>query len=145
MLRCRLQLSPKAKFRCKAMFAGRTELVSPWMARSGTVEWSLFDRQAALAINGAVVWTKRQDEPWSDPPWLSLVSEGEVVVNDLSIYRDAYYATRPIDRWPATGVRVAVDALFVMGDNVAVSEDSRTWRPHGVPRHLVIGVPIGGE
>ncbi len=143
MLRGQLQLATQATFRCQAELRGGSEIVSPPFARSGTIEWSLFDRQAVLAVDGQVLWSLQRDDPWPEPPWLSVLVAGDGVLGDLCVYRDAYCHTRPIDRWPAAGVQLAADELFVLGDNVAISEDSRTWR--GLPKKLVVGVPMGVE
>lgn len=145
MVTFELKLSPNSTARCFAEFADGTVLMSPVVSNSASVEWSLFDRQALLAVDGRTVSVQQRAAPWPGPPLLQIYAEGEATVRNLCVWRDAYYHTRPVDRWPAAGVQLGTDVLFVVGDNVAISEDSRTWAHHGLPRSLLVGVPIGSQ
>lgn len=107
------------------------------------VVWSLFDRQALLAVDGRVVWREPSASAWPDQPRLAVVATGIVKLGELQVWRDAYYHTRPVDRWPLAGVTLGPGELFVVGDNVAISEDSRTWASHALRQELLIGVPLG--
>ena len=65
------------------------------------------------------------------------------VVDNVRVYRDIYY-TAPV--WaPAAGrsVRLGADEYYVLGDNSAISADSRTWTDHpGVGGKCLVGKPL---
>lgn len=144
MVATKAKLAPGANVRLVAKLAnGRVIEQSIDRAGESQIVWSLFDRQALLAVDGQVVWREELPTAWPDQPRLSVVATGDVQLGELSVWRDAYYHTRPVDRWPAAGVTLAADELFVVGDNVAISLDSRTWPSHALPKELLIGVPMG--
>lgn len=71
-------------------------------------------------------------------------------IRDLAVWRDVYYERRPADRPPSRagaaggGWRLGPGQLFVVGDNAAVSDDSRSWLAGpGLDAKLVIGKPLG--
>ncbi len=140
-----LELSRGATTRCSALFGDGVGTQTAELARSGHVEWSLFDRQVLLAVDGEVLGVSRWMQPWPNAPELEIAAAGDAKITNLSVYRDAYYHTRPMDHWPAAGVTLGSDELFVVGDNVAISNDSRTWPWRGLRRDLVLGVPIRRE
>lgn len=144
MLTAQFHLAEGAQLELVAEFndgpSERTRLVGP---RQGELLWSLFDRQVLLAIDHQVQSVEVRSTPWPAVPRLTARAEGDVRLGELSLWRDAYYHTRPADRWPPTGVRLGPEQFFVAGDNLAISQDSRNWRPHGVPRGLLLGRPIG--
>jgi signal peptidase I len=144
MVSCSIELRNGGRVEMLAEFADGSQFVSPQITQAGDdIVWSLFDRQAMLAIDRDAIWARQHAGPWPGPPELILRATGDVTVRDLCVYRDAYYHTRPVDRWPASGVPLAGDEWFMVGDNVAISKDSRTWARRGLPRDLVVGVPIG--
>ena len=115
------------------------------------VEVSLFDQQLLVAFDArtAVTWPYGPAEgppsPTSRP--LSIGAQGlEVVVEDLRVYRDVYY-THPIGLEGPSGLQQCVHLgdkeYFVLGDNSAISADSRTW-PEGpvVAGKLLVGKPL---
>ncbi len=70
-------------------------------------------------------------------------------IRDLAVWRDVYYARRPADRpLLPTGAaalpwRLGPAEYFVLGDNAAVSDDSRSWLAGpGLDARLVIGKPL---
>jgi signal peptidase I len=72
------------------------------------------------------------------------VSGGKAELVDLTVYRDTYYASLNEEHGiaePMEPVRLKDDEIFVLGDNVPVSVDSRHWGP--VPLRLLVGRPIG--
>ncbi|WP_442482620.1 S26 family signal peptidase [Aeoliella sp. SH292] len=144
MVTCDLTLEPKATLTFVTKFPNGQRL-SRTIREPGecSAVWSLFDQQVMLAIDGNVVWSEPHSGPWSGPPRLSLLAEGQVEVRDLTVWRDIYYYTRPVDRWPAEGMRLGAGHYFVAGDNQAVSDDCRSWPGHALPRELLIGTPIG--
>jgi signal peptidase I len=118
---------------------------------SMTLEMSLFDQQLLLAFDGRPVVTL----PYGPSPGrqqscrpLAIGSRGGLgmEIRDLRVYRDVYY-THPIGsdgRWGLDDpVRLAADQYFVLGDNSAISEDSRTW-PEGpaVDAKFLVGKPL---
>lgn len=144
MVTAKVHLAPGASLRFEATWAdGRVLARSFETPGELQVTWSLFDRQALLAVDGKVVWSQQSPGAWPAPPRLAVVASGDVQVADLAVWRDAYYHTRPVDRWPLEGVKLGARQLFVVGDNVAISQDSRTWSTHALPQELLIGVPVG--
>lgn len=72
------------------------------------------------------------------------ISDGPAEIADLTIYRDTYYASLNEEHGiaePMEPVKLKDDEIFVLGDNVPVSVDSRHWGP--VPLRLLVGRPIG--
>lgn len=101
------------------------------------VTLSLFDLQALLAVGDAVV----AQAPLARPDWGGGMSEAAIsgggLANEPKLWRDVHYEWRPADR-PAAAP-LGPDAWFLVGDNQAVSHDSRRWRPAGVPGRLLVG------
>lgn len=106
-------------------------------AKTQQLVFSLFDQQMLLARGGSIVETRPQPRPWSAAPVLSLVATGDVVVSNLRVWRDVYYHTRPVDRHLKT--TLPTGECFVVGDNVAISEDSRTWPHAGLRFDAILG------
>lgn len=72
------------------------------------------------------------------------VSGGKAELTGLTVYRDTYYASLNEAHGiaePMEAVQLKDDEIFVLGDNVPVSVDSRHWGP--VPLRLLVGRPIG--
>jgi signal peptidase I len=72
------------------------------------------------------------------------VSGGQVEIADLTVYRDTYYASLNEEHAvaePMEPIKLKDDEIFVLGDNVPVSVDSRHWG--SVPLRLLVGRPIG--
>jgi signal peptidase I len=101
------------------------------------IEVSLFDGQFLGAVDGRpVVATPlemggEEARGSQESHRLAIGVQGLAVkIEDLKVLRDVYY-TRPLglaDRWGSdTPVVLGEDEYFVLGDNSAVSEDSRTW------------------
>lgn len=77
---------------------------------------------------------------------LAVGSRGlNLTVRKLCVWRDLYYY------WPhparngqglSQTVTLEPDEYFVVGDNIPISDDSRTWPARGVPRHLLVGRPL---
>jgi signal peptidase I len=122
---------------------GLTEEVQHW-------EVSTFDGQILLALDGRTQFCHMLREAAatagaSSRP-LALGCRGlHVHVYELRVWRDVYYF------WPRAaqqrhhasgGVTLGPDEYFVVGDNVAISDDSRSWPAPGVPARLLIGRPV---
>jgi hypothetical protein len=125
----------------------RASLPTPLRQRGSLVQWSTFDRQLLLAIDGVVVCdpvecdTSATAEQVSlRPARLGARGGFQVSVDHLIVYRDVYY-TPPDDRQRGS-YNLQPDEFFVLGDNSPVSVDSRHWDSPGVPRSLLIGKPL---
>jgi len=141
-----------------------------WTPGSHRLEVAYCDRQFMAALDGQmlVCWnddddrrpqaaaSRRQPDasgpqrPSNDPTSLQPAAVGaaglEVEICDVRLARDVYYAAPPgvLGRWgTARPVRLGADEYFVLGDNSAVSDDSRTWAGGaGVAGSLLYGRPL---
>lgn len=148
MVTCDVSMAPNSKLIMSATFPIGTHveaepLVGSAMHSQRAIHWSLFDRQALLAVDGEIVSQLPRTEQWPGPPQLSIIASGDVTITRLSVWRDIYYHVRPADRWPLGGISVARQRYFVVGDNVAISSDSRNWASPGLPLRLIVGSPAG--
>lgn len=148
MISCEASLADDANLKLIAMFPDGTrqtaeaQILSPRGAGPTQIVWSLFDQQALLVIDGKIESCEISNTPWPGPPQLAIVASGGVTLRNLTVWRDLYRHTRPVDRWPAAGVTLGEHEYFVAGDNVAISSDSRSWIPRGLPQRLIVGAPI---
>ncbi|MEN1678567.1 MAG: signal peptidase I [Planctomycetota bacterium] len=104
---------------------------------------STFDGVPLLAIGGGPVLTLPSLPP-AAVTGISIATApgGPVTLSDLQVWRDLYYEADPrrglrdsTDEWS-----LGTEAYFLVGDNQAVSTDSRTWGPAvGVPRRQLVG------
>jgi signal peptidase I len=72
------------------------------------------------------------------------VAYGQIELADLTVYRDTHYASFNEEHGiggTMEPVKLNDDEIFVLGDNVPVSVDSRHWGP--VPLRLLVGRPVG--
>jgi len=111
------------------------------------VEFSLYDRQCLLAIDGRTLVNlplpaRPQREPGSCPFRIG-AKDVRVWVSQLRIYRDTYYLN---DRGLALPWRLTRglgdDEYFLLGDNPPISADGRHWSPQGVDRKAMLGKVI---
>lgn len=66
-----------------------------------------------------------------------------VEISDLRLARDIYYAPPgELPKAPWDHVRLGADELLLLGDNPAVSRDSRYWRPAAVNGNSLLGRPF---
>ncbi len=108
------------------------------------VEYSTFDRQVQFAVDGRTLLQSqlpvddRPARPTSCPVGIG-VCGGAVEIKELRLYRDIYYLP-PIGQAAWTVDNPVGDARWiVLGDNPAISVDSRHWAEAGLPRRLVVG------
>ncbi len=117
----------------------------PEGANSLEIEFSLFDQQVVVAVNGTPVHKPiayipgRKHEPLRRPARIG-AQNLYFELTALRIYRDVYYTTKSED--PDEIYQLESDEFFVLGDNSPVSVDSRVWENHAVPRRALIGKPF---
>lgn len=70
----------------------------------------------------------------------------QVRVESVRIFRDVHYSSRIAGTYKPSGVvkpyKLAEDEYFVLGDNSAISHDSRAWDRPAVPARLLVGKPV---
>ncbi|MEQ8787943.1 MAG: S26 family signal peptidase [Pirellulaceae bacterium] len=132
---------------------GRQVAQAEWPAaqagKSVELVFSMFDRQVILAVDQRVLLThplsalpEASDKPLTPTsrPFAFGAQDVRASVEHLRIYRDLYYlAPRGLDVPWETERRLADDEVFVLGDNVPISRDSRA-----LDRPLKSDAVIGG-
>jgi signal peptidase I len=126
------------------------EIAAPLRAGQ-EIEVSLIDRQFLLAFDGQTVCRlplESRVQPSSGTPEpFAVGSENlEIVLDSAQIFRDVYY-TQPLvatrvqgDHQPSA---LGENEFFVLGDNSAVSEDSRNGSPHpAIEEQYIVGKPL---
>ncbi len=111
------------------------------------VEFSLFDRQAAAAIDDVqpfapVPFVRPEDAPPPDHCPATVGARGAVRLTDLMLYRDVHYTRGRAVHGVEEDYRLREGELFVLGDNSPVSLDSRGWTDGAVPDRLLVGKPF---
>jgi signal peptidase I len=104
---------------------------------------SWFDQQLLVAVGGKVVERRHFARPWQELPRLEIEGSGELTLSNLEVWRDVYYHWRRGDLHPALGKSIPAGHCFVIGDNVAISSDSRNWEPLGIAFENLVGGVIG--
>ena len=107
-----------------------------------------FDHGIEVFIDGKQIentWAKLDLPVTGDHSQLAIGAKGVgVTLRDLRIYHDIYHASQNEERGvaaPMTPIVLGPQEIFVLGDNVPVSLDSRLWGP--VPLDLLVGKPVG--
>ncbi len=107
---------------------------------------STFDRQLLVAIDDELVLEPLllDDDLSVAAPLRRPVRFGaqgaDVTAEHLVLYRDVYY--RPAEDGENRDFEVGPGEYFMLGDNSAVSVDSRHWERVGVPQEMLIGKPL---
>ncbi|TWT37677.1 signal peptidase I [Posidoniimonas corsicana] len=108
------------------------------------VLFSNFDRTLLAAVNGEAVLRLPVVDARMNPRPVVRVLEASVELGGLSLYKDLFYEGTPL-AFGAAGDqpwRIGPGEYFVLGDNQAVSVDSRRWDSGpGLPRRLIVGRP----
>jgi signal peptidase I len=124
------------------------------------VKWtfSLFDRQVLVAVGDDAVLAV----PWNHDKLAGVATESPLVIDvrcsageirRIAVWRDVYYAVRHndgrqagVERGAGVTWRLGPGKYFVLGDNAAISDDSRSWPSGpGIDAKLLIGKPLGGR
>jgi len=110
------------------------------------VEMAFVDRRVSFAIDGKEVLLAYDLEPATKrveltSPFALGLQGVNVVIRDLKLYRDIYYRSSG-----ENAIRVPLllgsDEYFMLGDNSANSNDSRSWPIPGVPERNFLGKPF---
>lgn len=110
---------------------------------SGEVTLSTFDRQALLAADDRVLACLPLPDTFyrtmtARPPEFALtLTDESAEATPPQLWRDVFYEIRPIDKIPP--YRLGPKEWLLIGDNQAISHDSRNWQPAGVPNRLLMG------
>ena len=115
------------------------------------IEASLFDRQVLVAMNGSTLFepyayrpAETEFQPIRIP--LAVAAQGApLTLLRQRVYRDVYYRSPPREdqSTPAPAeYRLGPGEYFVLGDNSAISLDSRHWPAGSVRHELLIGRPV---
>jgi signal peptidase I len=107
-----------------------------------------FDRRVQIFLDGRSIAESALDaeaviKPTARPFSLSVL-QSHVELRELTIYGDIYHASEaeqigsPV---PMRPVKLCPAEIYVLGDNEAVSLDSRRWGP--VLLRLLVGKPVG--
>jgi hypothetical protein len=101
------------------------------------IEMSTFDGQLKLVFNDHVVFEQPLDR--STKAGSSKVLEigakrGKVQLNRVRIWRDVFYESSNVSSFA-----IPANSYLLLGDNVAVSVDSRNWNPPCVPADKILG------
>jgi signal peptidase I len=120
-------------------------------ARDVTFELALCDQQAVFAIDRRVVLHHCYDvagAPRAPTPCPLRIGAAEVsaTIRRLQVFRDLYYMGPDRMGWDWSAREpLGDDALFVIGDNVPVSRDSRHGSPSRVTRRRLLGRVLQGN
>jgi signal peptidase I len=109
-----------------------------------------FDRRVQIFLDGRLYDEAELDpaaleKPTSRPFYLG-ASRSYISLHNLRIYCDIYHASEaeqfggPLPMQP---LKLGPAEIYVLGDNEAVSIDSRRWGP--LPLRLLVGKPVGGR
>ncbi|MAV34364.1 MAG: signal peptidase I [Planctomycetaceae bacterium] len=127
----------------------RVLTVSPQFSRNVErldIEYGLYDRMIVLTVNGRLLF-EHQLRPDLDPSEhvptsrLSIGAAGICAdVSGLRVFRDVHFlAPGPPWSYWCTSHPLAADQFLLLGDNAAVSTDSRHWVSAGVASNSITG------
>jgi signal peptidase I len=114
------------------------------------VELGFWDASVSVHIDGRLLGTFPTDPlPNGSTPALQPVQlefeDLSVKIDRIQIDRDIYYRSDASRSWVGRnpqGFQLGHDEYFMLGDNSAVSNDSRSWNVAGISRRLLIGKPV---
>jgi signal peptidase I len=112
------------------------------------IEMAFVDRRVSFAIDGSEPFAPYDLDACQTPrpdltsPLAIGVKGVNVVIRDLKIYRDIYYRSSGRNAVDHPGLQLGSDEYFMLGDNSANSDDSRSWPIPGVPERNFLGKPF---
>lgn len=128
----------------------RQAITSPWKGQTREVILAYWDRRVGVRVDGKPPWADWDRENGIGEPRgisrpVSLAARDfRGGVQEFRIDRDTHY--RPARRWGGRGgdetFHLGPDEYFMLGDNSAISNDSRSWNVPAIPRRLLVGKPI---
>lgn len=133
--------------------AGR--LTTTWQAGAGRLDLAFVDRAVWLRVNDRELLgpieldgrraTQRPIKVAHSRP-LYIEASTAVSITDLRVDRDIHYGSRVEGAVHSSAIgrpcQLGADEFFVLGDNSAISRDSRAWDAPAVPRRFLIGKPL---
>ncbi len=125
----------------------RQFVVDHELSGNSQLEVYAFDHRIQVLVDGKLVENTRADSdvPDLDASRIAIGAKGlGVALKELRVYCDTYHASQNEERGvaaPMTPIVLGPREIFVLGDNVPVSLDSRLWGP--VPLKLLVGKPVG--
>ena len=109
------------------------------------VEFSSIDQELAVLINGNAYFQKvlpDRDLPISNAPIDIGSAGGDLAINRIRIWRDLYYSPQGPGGVVGESDFRSAAGLIVLGDNVPLSVDSRSWDEPRLKESEVIGKVI---
>jgi len=141
---CRAVLDPTTRT-ASLSWGDQQSCEEPLPANGRRIWFGCWDGGCGLWIDDACILSSPRPDSAANTP----VGRAEVVtpattpLRTAQLWRDLYLTPSPGGHpAPSESWRLGPDELFVVGDNQAVSEDSRTWKTPGLPRLAIIGRPL---
>lgn len=132
------------------------------------LEFSVFDRQVIVAVDGEILVQQPLSEDFASaaPTAFPLQTDGHTSlrepdtevkpysqasigvlngtarVSSIRLFRDVHYTAEAGQHATSQALQLGEDEFFMLGDNSPVSLDSRGWPDPVVPRRLLIGRPL---
>jgi len=141
------QAAPEASLRHEGFGIVRTGERKPLEAgRKYRIRMTFVDRRLSYSVDGKQPFTSYDlDSARTRADVISPLALGvqgvNVVIRDLKIYRDIFYRSsgrNAVDE----ALMLGPDEYFMLGDNSANSDDSRSWPIPGVPERNFLGKPF---
>lgn len=139
----RLQLEV-SNFDRRLLIAVNGEQAMPPLDLGRTVDEALADTAGHEAAGDpALTGLRRTQEARTQQNRIAVgLTGGNVVVDNLILYRDVHYTPGRRKNAVDEPFSVQPDHYFVQGDNSPVSSDSRNWSEPEVPHRLLLGKPF---
>ncbi len=112
--------------------------------RTRHIEMAFVDRRVNLRVDGRPI-VENVDLPAAGVrdgvgrPVQLEAAGAAIAVRDFRLYRDVHYTARGRTAVGGEPVRLGVEQYFVLGDNSANSDDSRSWPPNAVSGAQLLG------
>jgi signal peptidase I len=126
-------------------------LLNPWPGQSRTIQLAHWDQRVGVRLDGKPPWSDIDldaaplDSDAVMAPLVLTAQNLRLSADLIRIDRDVHYRSAPrtmIRRAGDDSFPLGQDEYFMLGDNSAVSNDSRSWSITAVPRRLLLGRPV---